>query len=87
MEENMIELIGDDDKKYKFEILAYTREQDELYAILYPTDGEKELYIVKAEEDHQSDQVVYTMVEDQALIDRIYKRFKESNPEGISFQD
>ena len=35
-EENIIELTAEDGKKYQFEILAYTKEQGEIYAILYP---------------------------------------------------
>ena len=86
-EENIIELTGEDGRQFKFEILAYTKEKGENYAILYPTNGETELYIVKVEEIPDTDECVYTMVDDPELIDIIYNRYKESNPEGINFED
>ena len=86
-EENIIELTSEDGQKYKFELLAYTKEQGETYAILYPTNGETDLYIVKVEENPNSDDCIYTMVDDPRLINTIYNRYKESNPEGIDFQD
>ncbi len=86
-EENIIELTAEDGKKYKFELLAYTKEEGELYAILYPTFGPTDLYIVKVDEDEENDVYSYTVVEDQALIHKIYQRYKESNPEGVEFAD
>lgn len=86
-EENIIELTAEDGKKYQFEILAYTKEQGEIYAILYPTFDSTDLYIVKVEEDPDSDTCSYTIVEDEALIHKLYQRYKDSNPEGIDFQD
>lgn len=86
-EENIIELTGEDGQQFKFELLAYTKEKGETYAILYPTDGDTNVLIVKVEDIPDSDECTYTMIDDPELIDVIYNRFKESNPEGIDFQD
>ena len=86
-EENIIELTAEDGKKYQFEILAYTKEQGEIYAILYPTFDSEDLYIVRVDGDPDSDTCSYTVVEDKDLIHKLYQRYKDSNPEGIDFQD
>ena len=86
-EENIIELTGEDGQQFRFELLAYTKEKGETYAILYPTNGDEELVIVKVEEIPDSDECVYTAVDDPELIDIIYNRYNDANPEGINFED
>lgn len=84
---NIIELTGEDGEEYEFEILAYTKEKGRDYAILYPLFGPTEVFIVEVKDGPTPDTCTYEMVDDPYLLKLLYQRFKDSNPEGISFED
>lgn len=74
-EENMIELIGEDGKKIKVEILDIIEKEKVKYLVALPEDSEDEVVILKEEPDEKGEEATYTEVLDDTLADEIFNEY------------
>ena len=55
MEDNMIELVGDDGEKYRLEILDLINKDGVDYIVALPEDSEDEVVILEVQPDEDTD--------------------------------
>lgn len=85
MDEDMIVLTDESGEETTFELLDLIEYQGEEYAVLYPADGgEDELvHILRlVNEDLDDEEVRYEGLEDEDLIQAVYRIFRKRN--GLS---
>ena len=59
MEDNMLELVGDDGEKYRLEILDLINKNGVDYLVTLPEDSEDEVVILEVQPDEDSDNASY----------------------------
>lgn len=82
MEENMLVLTDETGEKVTFEILDIIEYDGEEYAVLYPADAgdDEPVHILRIHsEDMDNGEVEYEGLDDQKLINKIYKVFCKKN--------
>ncbi len=83
--EDMIVLTDEDGQEVEFELLDLIEYQGEEYAVLYPAEGGEEelVHILRViSEDLDDEEARYEGLEDQELIDAVYRIFRKRN--GLS---
>ncbi len=75
MEDNMLELVGDDGEKYRLEILDLINKDGVDYLVTLPEDSEDEVVILEVQPDEDSDNASYIEVTDDDLADEIFNEY------------
>lgn len=75
MEDNMLELVGDDGEKYRLEILDLINKDGVDYLVTLPEDSEDEVVILEVQPDEDSDNASYVEVTDDDLADEIFNEY------------
>ena len=75
MEENMIEIVDEEGKTYKLEILDIINKDDVDYVVALPEDSEDEVVILEVQPDEDSDSASYVEVDDDDLADEIFNEY------------
>ena len=75
MEDNMLELVGDDGEKYRLEILYLINKDGVDYLVTLPEDSEDEVVILEVQPDEDSDNASYVEVTDDDLADEIFNEY------------
>ena len=75
MEDNMLELVGDDGEKYRLEILDLINKNGVDYLVTLPEDSEDEVVILEVQPDEDSDNASYIEVTDDDLADEIFNEY------------
>lgn len=92
-EDNIVILNDEDGNEVKFEFLDLVELDDEEYVILLPVidDGveeEGEVVILKVEDtDEDSEEESYVSVEDEEILNKVFKIFKERFKDDFDFVD
>ncbi len=87
-EDNIIVLTDEDDNEVEFEFCASIEYNDKEYVVLLPTDeddGEVVILEVIEEEGEDSDEATYVGVEDDAVLEEVFKLFKEQAADLYDF--
>lgn len=82
MEENILVLTDESGEKITFEILDVIEYNSEEYAVLYPADAgdDEPVHILRIHsEDMDNGEVEYEGLDDEKLINKIYKMFCKKN--------
>lgn len=82
-----IELTSETGEKLLFEVLDYIQEEEKEYAILNPTFDDEGVYIVEIKPGYNDATSEYVVVTDHVLANKIFEKYKNSNPSGIIFED
>ena len=91
--DNIVILNDEDGNEVKFEFLYLVELDDEEYVILLPVidDGveeEGEVVILKVEDtDEDSEEESYVSVEDEEILNKVFKIFKERFKDDFDFVD
>ena len=91
--DNIVILNDEDGNEVKFEFLDLVELDDEEYVILLPVidDGveeEGEVVILKVEDtDEDSEEESYVSVEDEEILNKVFKIFKERFKDDFDFVD
>ena len=87
MEDNMLELVGDDGEKYRLEILDLINKDGVDYLVTLPEDSEDEVVILEVQPDEDSDNASYVEVTDDDLADEIFNEYLSKMDEEESNED
>ena len=92
LEDNIIILNDEDGKETKFEFLDLINYDDEQYVVLLPTEEESdepgEVVILRVEDtDQDSDEESYVSVEDEEVLNKVFKIFKDKFKDEFDFVD
>lgn len=87
MEDNMIELVGDDGEKYRLEILDLINKDGVDYIVALPEDSEDEVVILEVQPDEDTDNASYVEVTDDDLADEIFNEYLSKMDEEESNED
>ena len=87
MEDNMIELVGDDGEKYRLEILDLINKDGVDYIVALPEDSEDEVVILEVQPDEGTDNASYVEVTDDDLADEIFNEYLSKMDEEESNED
>jgi uncharacterized protein YrzB (UPF0473 family) len=88
--DNMIILKDENNREVRFEFLDLIEYQGNEYVILFPLtvdsheDAKDEIVILKYEEIDSSDESKYFSVDDELILDKIFKIFKEKFKDDFS---
>ena len=89
MNENLITLYDEDGNEVPFEFLDYTEYDPFKYVALLPLEGDLDnaevliLQLVESEDGEQD----FDIIEDQKLLDKLYRQFQEDHKDEFTFRD
>ena len=88
-EVTILTLHDDEGNEEQFELLDLVDYQDKQYIVLFPVeDDDMEIVILQVEEIEGNDEEeAYVAVEDEAILDSVYRIFKERFKDEFEFED
>lgn len=88
--ENIIVLNGQDGTQTRFEFLDLIEYRGKNYVVLLPVDDEDDdgnVVILQVDEETDSDEESYLEVEDDSIVQAVFRIFKEKNKDSYDFTD
>ena len=89
-EDNRIVLTDEDGVEVEFEFCASIEFEGNEYVVLLPTDeddGEVVILEVREDENEESDDATYVSVEDERILEEVFKIFKEQAADLYDFDE
>lgn len=86
--ENIIVLTGQDGSQIRFECMDLIEYLSKNYVVLCPVDEDDgEVVILQVDEDSSSDEESYLEVDDESIVQAVFRIFKEKNKNSYDFTD
>lgn len=87
-EKNIITLTDKNGKNIDYELLDIIKLYGNVYTVFYPTDeNDTEVVIFRVEDAEDVNKSKYIIEQDDLIIEKVYKIFKEKYKDKINFTD
>ena len=86
-EDEVIVLTDEDGNELEFELCDTVEYEGKQYAVLLPADEEsEEVVIMEIQDDPDSDDTLFEMVEEEEIIDAVFNLFREQASDLYDFE-